>query len=333
MRPSTPKNGRGAARHAGLRSPHAPPTPASTPAAAKRGSGKATARPSRQSRLPMPGTAGPEGRFGADGPGLDHSRGPGLIRSVELSPQSSSESLASANSQPSQKSVAQASDDLEDQPQISRRSPSPVGYAEPTRIISYLAANIVIEELSDFDGSDIDRLNVIRPHLIEDADSERSRSRSRNPPEIEQSTLYRLGNLRCSDDDIEDSEQSDMDETTHFNFMEQMRRDRRQKRMSIGSIGKRTITESLGSDSDREDLRTTTTTVLDISEVGARRTRRRVGDRNSLQFQGPPMPVIEQMEEPATSDDDLAGAEALARELPYYTVESKESITMEIDSP
>ena len=90
--------------------------------------------------------------------------------------------------------------------------------------------------------------------------------------------------------------------------------------MSSGSIGKRTISESIGSDSDREDLQQ----FLDMNDVGssARRLRRRVGDRWSLQFQDPP-PRIDEIEE----HEELDG-EFLAKELPYYNY-----ISMEIDSP
>jgi multidrug efflux pump subunit AcrA (membrane-fusion protein) len=284
----------------------------------------------------MQGTAevGSSSRFIANEPGLAHSHTPraGLTRPAQLSPQSSSDSLVSSDSQASSaQSSAQASDASYERRQSGQRSPSPAPLAGPARTVSYLAATFIIEELSDFDGSDADRRGVIKPYLIEDAESERSRSRSRNPPEIDRTILYSLGKLRCSDDEVENSDQSEMDEEEQLALMARVRRARRQKRLSTGSIGKRTITESLGSDSDREDLRGTTT-FLDITEVGssARRLRRRVGDRRSLQFQDPPLPVIEQMEEPGTSDDELAGGEALARELPYY---DSEYIIMEIDSP
>ena len=98
--------------------------------------------------------------------------------------------------------------------------------------------------------------------------------------------------------------------------------------MTSGSIGKRTISESIGSDSDREDV----LPFLEVNEVGssARRLRRKVGDRRSLQFQDPPPPRIEELEEPPTSEDEMLDGETLARELPYYTLEY---ISMEIDSP
>jgi hypothetical protein len=312
MRPSTPKNGRGsrsAARHAGLRSPPAPPTPASTPAEAKRGSVRNL--PNRQSPSHMQATVETQSFLVLNGPDRAQSRGVQPGRFAEASPQPSS---------------TESDDDL---PQISQRSPSPTPLPRPSRIV-FSTSTLVIEELSDFDGSDIDRLGVIRPHQIEDAESDRSRSRSRNPPEAEGLIINGLDNLRCSDEGegIEDSEESDMDEAEHEEVVARMRRDRRRKRQSTGSIGKRTITESLGSDSDREDLRTTTP-FLDITEVGssARRMKRRVGDRWSLQFHDPPLPVIQQMEEPPTSDDDLEDAEALAKELPYHQYHS-----MEIDS-
>lgn len=181
-----------------------------------------------------------------------------------------------------------------------------------------------MEELSDFVDSDDDRLGAIRPYVIEDADSERSRSRSRNPPEVDRAVMYKFQNLGCDDDE---SDETDIDEDEYQAFLIKRRAERRQKRMSSGSIGKRTIAESIGSDSDREDLRV----FIDADQVGssARRLRRKVGDRRSLQFMDPPLPRIDQMDEPPTSDDDFLDDDAL-KELPYYTMDY---ITMEIDSP
>ncbi|ERT02685.1 hypothetical protein HMPREF1624_00986 [Sporothrix schenckii ATCC 58251] len=134
------------------------------------------------------------------------------------------------------------------------------------------------------------------------------------------------------DEDEEDG--SDFDENAHNLFRLKQRAERRRRRMTSGSISKRTISESIGSDTDNEDLMA----MLDESEVGssARRLRRRIGDRHSLQFQDPPPPRIDELEEPDTSDneDDVKeltrDGETLARELPYYTLEY---ISMEVDSP
>lgn len=179
-----------------------------------------------------------------------------------------------------------------------------------------------MEELSDFANSDEERSGVVRPCAIEDAESDRSPSRSRSRPEIDPSMMYNLGNLNCSDD----SDETDIDEHEYQEFLIRRRAEKRRKRMSSGSIGKRTISESIGSDSDREDLKS----FLGAEEIGssARRLRRRVGDRRSLQFQDPPPPRIDELDEPDSSDDGILIGESLARELPYY-----EYVSMEVDSP
>lgn len=176
--------------------------------------------------------------------------------------------------------------------------------------------------MSDFGDSDDERVGVIRPHAIEYAESDRSRSRSRNPPEIDQTIMQHLGNLNCSDE----SDLSDIDTVEYQDILLKRREQRRHKRMTSGSIGKRTISESIGSDTDREDLKA----FLGAEEVGssARRLRRKTGDRRSLLFQDPPPPRIEELEEPDSSEDEILISETLARELPYY-----QYISMEIDSP
>ncbi|KAK1766459.1 hypothetical protein QBC33DRAFT_100824 [Phialemonium atrogriseum] len=234
----------------------------------------------------------------------------------ELSPLSSSSSSA-----PSDSSSSESGSVSSEQPEPPPPPPPPPRVA-PSRTVTQ--ATFTVEELSDFDDSDDDRLGVVRPHTIEDADSERSRSRSRNPPEIDRTVMYKFQNLGCDDSD---SDETDIDEDEYQEFLFKRRAERRQKRMSSGSIGKRTIAESIGSDTDREDLRV----FVMADQVGssARRLRRKVGDRRSLQFTDPPLPRIDQMDEPPTSDDDFLDDDAL-KELPYYTLDY---ITMEIDSP
>ena len=108
--------------------------------------------------------------------------------------------------------------------------------------------------------------------------------------------------------------------------------------MSSGSIGKRTFRESIGSASDREDLRAA---LLDETIMGAamgtgpstaRRLRRKTNDRRSMQFHDQQThPRIDELEEPNSSDDEmLTVGEALAKELPYYTIH--DYVTMEVDS-
>ncbi|KAL1899155.1 hypothetical protein Sste5346_003077 [Sporothrix stenoceras] len=232
-----------------------------------------------------------------------------------------------------------------------------------TRLLFVEAAALIIEEVSDFD-SDNGRVQVILPYEIEEAESEREKTPDPNQnrsgkfnmgraprrrssarlsrlPEIDRSVMSGLRGFSFRGDsdeealiDEDDEDGSDFDEAAYNLFRLKQRADRRRRRMTSGSISKRTISESIGSDTDNEDLSAT----LDASEVGssARRLRRRIGDRHSLQFQDPPPPRIDELEEPDTSDneDDVKeltrDGEALARELPYYTLEY---ISMEVDSP
>lgn len=236
------------------------------------------------------------------------------FRPEDLSPRSSSSSSAESEAASSEsgsppRSVSSGRPDV----------PVPRFHQQIRAIITTTTSALSIEECTDFDDSDDDRLGVIRPHAIEDAESERSRSRSRTRPELDPHVVRGINDLNCDDTESDDS---DIDEED-ARFQEMLRRarlERRRKRMSSGSIGKRTISESIGSDTDLEDLQQ----LLDMSEVGssARRLRRRVGDRWSLQFQDPP-PRIDEIEE----HEELDG-ESLAKELPYYNY-----ISMEIDSP
>jgi len=250
---------------------------------------------------------------GAKAPNFSHVR---PARPEQLSPRSSTNSLESDS-------------ESDDAPPSRLGSLSPEQRAAPApspqRIRSGRTVRnpaLVIEELSDFRDSDNERPGVIRPTAIEDAESDRSRSRNRYPPESYQKVVRGIGNLNCSDS----SDYSDFDEAEHQEFLRKQREAKRRKRMTSGSIGKRTITESLGSESDHEDL---SKPFLSAEEAGstARRLRRRIGNRHSLQFQDPP-PGIEELDEPESSEDEYLISEALARELPYY-----EYSVMQIDSP
>ncbi|CAK7563101.1 MAG: hypothetical protein SEPTF4163_000958 [Sporothrix epigloea] len=223
-----------------------------------------------------------------------------------------------------------------------------------------IEAALIIEEVSDFD-SDNGRIQIIRPYEIEEADSEREKTADPNRnrrgkfhmakvrrrssarlsrlPELDQGVTSGLREFTFgadSDEEVlldEDDDDSDYDEDALKSFLLRQRDEKRRRRMTSGSISKRTITESIGSDTDTEDL----SSVLDANDVGssARRLRRRL-DRHSLQFQDPPPPRIDELDEPDTSDNEddvkelIHNGETLARELPYYTLEY---ISMEVDSP
>lgn len=249
---------------------------------------------------------------------FNHSR---AIRPEQLSPRTAS------SSSPSSTSDSESDHDLDAAGPPPSASPAwrpetapPTQQVRISRIVTH--AEFVVEELSNFGDSDDDeRLGVIQPCAIEYAESEPSGSPSRKTAGgIDPRMMFNMGNLNCSDD----SDETDIDE--YEEFLMQRRAEKRRKRMTSGSIGKRTISESIGSDTDLEDLKP----YLNTEEVGssARRLRRRVGDRRSLQFPDPPPPRIDELDEPDSSEDEIVVDDLLARELPYY-----EYISMEVDSP
>jgi len=314
-RPATPEFARFPV-NGGPTSPPITPTTAS-PLSTRKVGPNGRAVPPRNSSL---STAQEAPKRNAHASGFPHH----LAKPNELSPRSSASSSEEESDEDDSEADSSDSDaprsQSSDQPDI-RKTPVVPRIRETRAIIS---GTLIIEEMSDF-HSDDDRLGVLRPHAIEYADSDRSRSRSRNPPELDRAMVNGIRDLNCSDE----SEESDLDHDDYQQFLQKQRAARRQRRMTSGSIGKRTISESIGSDTDHEDLNH----ILDMSDLGvtARRLRRRIGDRRSLQFQDPPPPRIDEMTEPDMTDDDMIEVgEVLAKELPYYTLEY---ISMEIDSP
>lgn len=251
--------------------------------------------------------------------GLNFSH-PRAIRPDQLSPRTTScSSPSSSDSDDSAVSDASGPSPMASPERRPERAP-PAPQARTGRIVTHtdFHTDFIVEELSDFGDSDDERLGVIRPCHIEYAESDRSRSRSR---EVNQRMMHNL-DLNCSDE----SDETDIDENEYREFLIRRRAEKRRKRMTSGSIGKRTISESIGSDTDHEDLKP----FLNPDDIGssARRLRRRVGDRRSLQFQDPPPPRIDELEEPDSSEDDFIISDSLARELPYY-----QYVSMEVDSP
>ncbi|CRK41505.1 hypothetical protein BN1708_001829, partial [Verticillium longisporum] len=221
-----------------------------------------------------------------------------------------------------------------------------------------VVANFTVEELSDFDPMDDNRVGVIPPTSFEYPESDRSRSRSRGAgsstsdvsapknhphlphrprpyPDLDINMMQHLQNLNCSGSD--DGEEEDdlfdaSDDAAHKEFVLAQRALKMRKRRSHGSsIGKRTHSERSDSDG-KEDL---PDTPWDAVGASARRLRRRVGDRRSLQFQDPPPERIEELEEPDSCEEGrgrlmrgfgmlFGDGETLARELPYYAMEIME---------
>ncbi|KAK4038307.1 hypothetical protein C8A01DRAFT_48067 [Parachaetomium inaequale] len=306
-----------------------PSSPPETPRTASPVFGrKSSPRPGeRPPQIPLRPMAPPLSTSRAAVNGLDFSPS-SAIRPEQLSPRSTSSSSASASesgdSEDSEGSEGSTNAAGPSPSAAAERRPAPTPPASQARIGRIVTqTEFIVEELSDFVGdSDEERPGVVRPCAIEYAESDGSRSASRTRPEVDQKMVFNLGNLNCSDD----SDETDLDEHEYQEFLIKRRAARRHKRMTSGSIGKRTISESIGSDTDREDLRS----LLGAEEAGssARRLRRRVGDRRSLQFQDPPPPRIDELDEPDSSEDDIFVGESLARELPYY-----EYVSMEVDSP
>ncbi|OIW26527.1 hypothetical protein CONLIGDRAFT_683501 [Coniochaeta ligniaria NRRL 30616] len=297
--------------------PAAPSSPPETPRTAspvinRQNSPKFRGLPARNQAGTKPMAQQPNARTVPGGAAFNFGR---QVRGPQLSPRSTGSSAASSDSESSDSDSV-----VSEQPEASAPSPRPITI---TRISHN--ATFVVEEMGNFEDGDEERLCALRPDYFEYPESDRSRSRSRNPPEIDQTVMYKFRNLDCSDE----SDAPDLsDDDDYQKFLIRSRQERRRKRMSSGSIGKRSITESIGSDTDMEDLKVQ---FLDASQAGssARRLRRKLGNRQSLQFQDPPLPRIDQADEPETSDDEFLDDDAL-KELPYYTLDY---ITMEIDSP
>jgi len=236
----------------------------------------------------------------------------------QLSPRSSNSAAAS-----------ESSADDSHPPRSRSRSPDELLSHSPPP--SYTRSNIVaegnftLEELHESDYPDVDSDDeslIIRPHQYEDAESERAPSVRAMPSTHD--LHARFQNLDCGpeDDDGEERRQA---------WIDALRAEKRRKRRSSGSVQKRTISQSIGSDTDNEDLQPGG---LSPSEAGssARRLRRKVGERSSLIFDDPP-PRIQEVEEPESceevmevvdedeeSGDDYAVEEAqgVDRNLPYY---------------
>lgn len=181
-----------------------------------------------------------------------------------------------------------------------------------------MEGNFTLEEFgeSDYEEWDSDDEDVIRPHQYEDAESDRAASvRSIPRSEIDPRVLHDFKNLHC--ETTEDEREI---------WLEQQRAEKRRKRRSSGSVQKRTISQSIGSDTDEEDLKPVT--FEGANEIGssARRLRRKTkGERTSLIFDDPPPRIDEEDEGPESVEEiievnegetDVEGGDL--RELPYF---------------
>ena len=171
--------------------------------------------------------------------------------------------------------------------------------------------------------------SIIRPTQYEDAESDRAasvKSQPRSHP-IDPKIISAFGNLHCENSEDEDYAAREL-------FLQIQRAEKRRKRRSSSSF-KRSLAQSIGSDTDEEDL---IPGLLDANDAGssARRLRRKTGERASLIFDDPP-PRIDELEEPQSceevvdvepgEEDDDMGRVGL-RDMPYYWIQED----MELDS-
>jgi len=173
----------------------------------------------------------------------------------------------------------------------------------------------------DYDAFDSDTESIIRPHQYEDAESDRARSvkSGSQPRELDPRILHGLRDLHCATPNDDEA----LDEREEW--LARMREEKRRKRRSSGSVQKRSLAQSIGSDTDEEDIQPV---FEGANEAGssARRLRRKVaGERTSLIFDDPP-PRIEELEEPESCEEIVSleeeGEDDVAwKELPYYVME------------
>lgn len=205
-------------------------------------------------------------------------------------------------------------------------SESPLRKQAPVRVVA--EGNFTVEEFGESDYEDWDSDDdVIRPHQYEDAESEKALSvKSVSHNDLDPRVLNGFRNLQCEND--EDSREA---------WLEALRAEKRRKRRSSGSVQKRTLSQSIGSDTDDEDIQPVT---FDANDAGssARRLRRKVkGERISLIFDDPPPRIDEEDEGPESveevveikEDDDEDSDVNLGSELPYWRYVQQD---MDIDS-
>jgi hypothetical protein len=205
------------------------------------------------------------------------------------------EDISPRSSTPSSDSESESESECESEASPSPRSlsserelPEPVRQKSPVRRCRVVKeGNFTIKEIQDSDvepDSD-DALSVVQPDHYEDAESDAPSTQ----PFPKLSTRKLAKDLAKLDFDPSDEREA---------WVQKQRSIRRDKRLSSGSI-KRKLNESLGSDTDDEDLQP-----CDSNEVGssARRLRRRMEDRGCLIFDDPPHRIPE-MDEPDSSDD------------------------------
>jgi hypothetical protein len=169
--------------------------------------------------------------------------------------------------------------------------------------------------------------DVIRPYQYEDAESEKACS-------VKSSGGRSKTDLDAILDGVRGLSYGNGEEDEYERWLQRERTRKMSKRRSSGT--KRTITESVGSDTDNEDFQSAM--LEGVNELGssARRLRRKVGERSSLIFDPPSIKEVdeepenyEEVVEIEDNDEDGGNGQYVDKELPYYRYVQED---MDIDS-
>lgn len=202
-------------------------------------------------------------------------------------------------------------------------------------------ASFTVEEFreSDYEEFESDDESVIRPHQYEDAESDRAHSVKSLPrSELPQRLYTRFREMNCQPEEQE-QEQDTPDLELHNTYVKQKREEKRKKRRSSSSVQKRTFSQSIGSDTDEEDIQPVFEGANEAGSSARRLRRKGENDRTSLIFDDPP-PRIEELEEPESCEEvvevrpgeedyEYEEGQGVDRNLPYYRYVQEE---MDIDS-
>jgi hypothetical protein len=266
------------------------------------------------------------------GKGPHFSYNPSNVRIEDLSPRSSTPSADLSSSRPRRSLSPDPYDSDRDLP---KRPESPF------QMVYYNSFTILEMGESDIEqDSEDDDVSVMHPDTYEDAASASEAGSIVRPHTPRKSAFINDLDARMLAHDLEALECSDNEREL---WKRKRRMQRRRNRLSSGSIHKRTLSQSIGSSTDEEDLQPQH---VDVSEAGssARRLRRKMaGERTSLIFDEQPQRIIEEHEPESevdveainmvVPDVDIDVEEVLRRALPYYSdSEADSDSSMDIDS-
>jgi hypothetical protein len=145
----------------------------------------------------------------------------------------------------------------------------------------------VRESDKDMDDSEAEELEVLRPDHYEDADSVVLKTPSRPPhisSHLDSSVVNGLRDLDCSDERASHTEDGEIAEMEEF-----LKRRRKDKRKKWNAVTLKRRIENIGSASDAEDRDVRKGDAMEITDRGghgARRLRRKVGERSSQILEG-----------------------------------------------